>query len=119
MTALDPRPARELIDTMLDEGRLRLGGPGERIAGAGGLSLEPARQSLTIGSRTFGTWCALDAVGIPAGLGIDAVAEGVCDDIGEPARVELVGGEVVHQSPDGVLITLAPASVAMSVYTHL
>jgi hypothetical protein len=119
MTVLDPESARGVIDTMLDEGRLRTDSTGERIVGAGGLSLEPARQSLQIGSRTFGTWCSLDAVGIPAGLGIDAVVEAHCGDTGEPVRIEITGGEVISEEPEGVLITLVPASVAESVFSHL
>lgn len=119
MTPLAPSEARELIDSMIDEGRLRLDQARERIVGAGGLSLEPARQSLTIGARTFGTWCALDAVGIPAGLGVDAIVEATCDDTGEPVRIEITAGRITGQSPDTLWISLVPASVAMSVYTHL
>lgn len=119
MTPLDPGAARTLIDTMLHEGRLRTDQSGSRITGAGGLSLEPARQSLVIGDRTFGTWCALDAVGIPAGLGIDASVSGVCDDTGDPVRVEIVAGEITSCSPHDLRIVLVPASVAKAVYTHL
>lgn len=119
MTPLDPAAARALIDTMLHEGRLRTDQSGDRIAGAGGLSLEPARQSLVIGERTFGTWCSLDAVGIPAGLGIDATVSAACDDTGDPVRVEIVAGKVASCSPDDLRIVLVPASVAKAVYTHL
>jgi alkylmercury lyase len=119
MTVLSSQDARALIDSMIDEGRLRLDQSGERVIGAGGLSVEPARQSLTIGDRTFGTWCALDAVGIPAGLGVDAFVEATCDDTGEPVRIEITAGRITRQSPDTLWVSLVPASVAMSVYTHL
>ncbi|HEY3059929.1 MAG TPA: organomercurial lyase [Chloroflexota bacterium] len=40
---------------------------------AHGFSLVPARQHrLAMRGRQFWTWCAIDAVGIPAGLGEDA-----------------------------------------------
>lgn len=119
MTPLQTDETRELIGKMIDEGRLRLDQNQDRVIGAGGLSLEPARQSLTIGDRTFGTWCALDAVGIPAGLDVDAVVEATCDDTGDPVRIEISAGTITVQSLDPLWITLVPASVAMSVYTHL
>ncbi len=119
MTPMSQPDARELIGKMIDEGRLRLDQTQDRVIGAGGLSLEPARQSLKMGNRTFGTWCALDAVGIPAGLDLDAIVEATCDDTGDPVRIEISAGKIVDQSPDPLWITLVPASVAMSVYTHL
>src|SRR5205823_2343561 len=40
-----------------------------RVVGAAGLSLEPIRQHrLRMRGRAFWTWCAIDAVGIPAAL---------------------------------------------------
>jgi hypothetical protein len=50
-----------------------------RVVAAHGLSSIPARQHrLTLRGRRFWTWCAIDAVGIPAGLGEDAVASALC-----------------------------------------
>src|SRR5438874_12145388 len=47
-----------------------------RVVAAHGLSAIPARQHrLTLRGRPFWTWCAIDVLGIPAGLGEDAVAE--------------------------------------------
>jgi hypothetical protein len=119
MTPLDPDEARELVVSMLNEGRLRARPDDGRIAGAGGLSLDPARQSLTIDGRTFGTWCALDVVGIPAGLEVDAHISATCDDTGEPVSIKMADGRIVDASPSELLISLVPASVARSVYTYL
>ncbi len=119
MTALAPDEAGALIDSMLNEGRLRSRQDDGRIIGAGGLSLDPARQSLKIGTRTFGTWCALDAVGIPAGLEIDAIVTATCDDTGEPVSIRIEEGKVVETTPSDLVVSLAPASVAIEVYSHL
>src|SRR6266849_4107329 len=44
-----------------------------RVVAAHCLSAVPARQHrLTLRSRHFWTWCAIDALGIPVGLGEDA-----------------------------------------------
>jgi hypothetical protein len=70
-----------------------------RVVAAHGLSLVPARQHrLTLRGRMFWTWCAIDAVGIPAGLHEDAVAETTCEQCGTPVRLEFRGGNVVHAS---------------------
>src|SRR6266849_10896819 len=56
-----------------------------RVVAAHGLSAVPARQHrLTLRGRSFWTWCAIDALGIPAGLGEDAVAETICQLCGTP-----------------------------------
>jgi hypothetical protein len=73
------------------------------VVAAAGLSLVPARQHrLTLRGRRFWTWCAIDAVGIPAGLGEDAVAETTCQQCGTPVRLEFGAGELVRTSHPAV-----------------
>ena len=68
-----------------------------RVLAAHGLSLVPARQHrLRIRGRQFWTWCAIDALGIPAGLGEDAEADTTCHQCGAPVHLEFKAGEVVH-----------------------
>lgn len=70
-----------------------------RIVAAHGLSLVPARQHrLIMGGRQFWTWCAIDVIGIPAGLATDAVAETTCHLCGAAVRLEFRAGEIVHSS---------------------
>jgi hypothetical protein len=70
-----------------------------RVVAAHGLSAVPARQHrLTLRGRSFWTWCAIDALGIPAGLGEDAVAETTCQLCGTAVRVEFKAGKVVNAS---------------------
>src|SRR5258708_7765119 len=67
-----------------------------RVVAAHGLSAVPARlHRLTLRGRSFWTWCAIDALGIPAGLGEDAVAETTCQLCGTAVRVEFKAGKVV------------------------
>ena len=70
-----------------------------RVVAAHGLSLVPARQHrLMMGDRQFWTWCAIDVIGIPAGLAADAVAETTCHLCGTPVRLEFRAGEIVNSS---------------------
>jgi len=70
-----------------------------RVVAAHGLSAVPARQHrLTLRGRNFWTWCAIDALGIPAGLGEDAVAETTCQLCGTAVRVEFKAGKVMAAS---------------------
>src|SRR5207245_4582469 len=48
--------------------------------------------------RPFWTWCAIDALGIPAGLGEDAVAETTCQLCATRVRVEFKVGKAVAAS---------------------
>src|SRR5207244_10250392 len=67
-----------------------------RVVAAHGLSAVPARQHrLTLRGRAFWTWCAIDALGIPAGLGEDAVAATTCQLCATGVRVEFKVGRVV------------------------
>jgi hypothetical protein len=76
-----------------------------RVVGAAGLSLVPIRQHrLRLRGRAFWTWCAVDAVGIPAALGEDAGVETTCHHCGTGVRLRLGGGEVAGAShPDARL----------------
>jgi alkylmercury lyase len=71
---------------------------GQRIVGALGLSLSPTRHRIEFdrgtGTGVWHTWCAYDAVGIPAALGLDATAVTSCPACATPLRVSLRGGQV-------------------------
>ncbi len=76
-----------------------------RVVGAAGLSLVPIHQHrLHLRGRGFWTWCAVDAVGIPAALGGDAEVETTCHRCGTGVRLRLSGGEIAEAShPDARL----------------
>jgi hypothetical protein len=77
----------------------------DHIVAAHGLSLVPARQHrLTMRGRRFWTWCAIDAVGIPAGLDEHALVETTCLQCGAEVRLELHGATVVQASHPGARI---------------
>jgi hypothetical protein len=67
-----------------------------RVVGSAGLSLVPARHRLRLGEDEFHTWCAIDAVGIPAALGAHAVSRTACPACGRPIEVEFRGGRAAE-----------------------
>ncbi len=100
---------RGFIERMTRQGRLTLDERGEAIVAAGGLSLIPSRHRLLLDSRQLYTWCALDAVGIPAGLGADARVESHYAACGSPVWLEIEAGELRGAShPDLSLSLVAP-----------
>jgi hypothetical protein len=81
-------------DVVADQARRGLVDVDERgrIVGAHGLTLAPTDHELVLGDVVVHTWCALDAIGIPATLGVDARATITAGD-GEPVTIELPAGE--------------------------
>lgn len=63
-----------------------------QVVGANGLTLRTTPHRLDMRGRTFHTWCSLDAIGIPAALGVDATVSSGTQREGAVV-VRLVGGE--------------------------
>jgi hypothetical protein len=92
----DPSQVRELVG----RGIVAVDEAGA-VVGAAGLSLVPLSDRphrLRLGGRAWWTWCAVDAVGIPAALGVDAVAETACPRCGAAVTVTFRGGAVAQSS---------------------
>jgi hypothetical protein len=96
------------MERLTRQGRLTLDETGTAIAGAAGLSLLPSRHTLILNGHKLWTWCAFDAVGIPAGLGADARVESTCSVCDRPVAVEIVRGQLVRQQPGALSVTLVP-----------
>jgi alkylmercury lyase len=73
-------------------GRVELGDDGA-VIGAHGVTLLTTPHTFTTGDATMHTWCALDAVGIPAANGDDASVTTSCGLCGASITVAIVGGE--------------------------
>jgi alkylmercury lyase len=66
----------------------------DAVAGAAGLSLSPTRHRLTVSGQELYTWCAEDAIGIPAALGWNAKISSSCGQCGSPITVYMAGGQI-------------------------
>jgi len=94
-TALDPEDVAGALAGLVARGMVVLAPSGE-VVGSAGLSLTPTPHRLRIRDRSLYTWCAEDAVGIPAALGIDAEIASACFRCGEPIRIELQNGRLAR-----------------------
>lgn len=65
------------IAALVRGGRIEQADDG-RIVGAAGLSLDSTEYALLIDGVALHTWCALDAIGIPAALRLDATVTSQC-----------------------------------------
>ncbi|HEY3140398.1 MAG TPA: organomercurial lyase [Acidimicrobiales bacterium] len=87
---LDAAPA--VVELMQHHGRIVIG-PDGRVAGIHGLSTGPTPHHIAHEGRVIHTWCAFDAIGIPAALGLDAHAITTCPTCGRQLDVTFTNGE--------------------------
>lgn len=82
----------EAADHLRARGRIELSDDGHVLA-VHGLARRPTRHRIEHDGGVVNTWCALDAIGIPAALAIDARAVTQCPTCGRGLVVALTRGE--------------------------
>ena len=82
----------EAAAALAGRGRAELDDDG-RLVGIHGLTLRASRHSFNVGARTHRTWCAFDAIGIPAALTLDANTETDCPTCHRRLDVMIERGE--------------------------
>ncbi|MHB1509320.1 MAG: organomercurial lyase [Acidimicrobiales bacterium] len=70
----------------------------DRTVGFAGLTLEPTNHLLVLDGQSLHTWCAIDVVGIPAALSLDAHVTTSCAHCGAQLTVDIDRGEPPSQS---------------------
>lgn len=112
-TSLPLEDVAHTLESLVAKGMAVLAPSGEVVA-SGGLSLVPTPHRLRIQGQHLYTWCAEDAVGIPAALGADAEVSSACCGCGEPIHIELKAGHLGRSTPPGVHLWLAVGEVGRS-----
>ena len=97
-TRLDVADVRDALDSLVETGTATLDADGA-VTAVGGLSVLPAAHQLLLGGDPFWTWCAFDAVGIPAALRVDAVARTRCGHCGTRLDLTITDGRPPGGSP--------------------
>jgi alkylmercury lyase len=87
------------VDALVVAGRLEVDDDA-RLVGVHGLVARPTAHRIEHDGGVVHTWCALDAIGIPAALAIDAVAATTCPTCGRSLRIELHAGVPVRDVAD-------------------
>lgn len=83
-----------------------------RVVAADGLSTAPTRHQLVLDGVALHTWCAIDAIGIPAAFDADATATTTCPSCGTQLEVRFLHGEP-ERAQD--LVAWAPAKACSNV----
>jgi hypothetical protein len=71
-----------------------------RVTGSAGLSLATGPHTLTLEDAAFRTWCAYDALGIAAALGVDAGIETTCGRCGAAITLSYDDGKPDRRGPE-------------------
>lgn len=74
---------------------------------AAGLSIREAPHVLEVDGRRLYTWCALDALFVPALLSKTCRVSSSCPGTGRPIRLTVTPEALVDQDPQGVAVSLA------------
>ena len=88
VSTLDPDGA----DALARQGRLELD-PDGVVIGVHGLAAHETPHRIEYAHGTVHTWCALDAIGIPAAMAIDATAVTCCPTCSTELRLTLRAGQ--------------------------
>lgn len=83
--------ADRALAQLVGQGRAEVDGAG-RVVGVHGLTLRSTRHRFVHGGRPHFTWCAFDAVGIPAALALDADVHTTCPACERAIRLPVVAG---------------------------
>jgi alkylmercury lyase len=104
-----------LFESLIDRGMAVIDPDRGRVVGSWGLSSVPTAHRLRIRGRDLYAWCALDAIGVPAGLGENATIGSACHQCEAPILVEMTTGQVSHAEPVDVRLWLTAGEVGRSV----
>lgn len=87
------------------------------IVAVRGLSLMKTPHTLTVDGRQLYAFCAVDAVGIPAALHLDARAESRCHLCGTPLTIAFSNG-VLTGAPPGAVIWATERDLTRPLHTY-
>jgi hypothetical protein len=109
VVATSPRgaeSAQRTLDALVERGMAIVSNG--RLVAIDGLSLQPTKHRMRLGEDEFFTWCAADAVGIPAALAEHAEVVTACPHCSAEIVVTLRGGQ--PRTDSGFILWLPTAS---------
>jgi len=114
---LRPDQVQAAVTHLVERGIVVVEPESGQILGARGLSLTETPHRLILQERQFYAFCAVDAVGIPAGLAVDAWVESRCYHCRVPLTLEFRAGAVV-EVPEGTVIWAVERDLTRSLRAH-
>lgn len=101
-----PASAQSTLDEMVERGMAIL--EGDELVAIDGLSVRPTQHRMRLGDKALFTWCAADAIGIPAALGEDALVFTPCPHCSTEIVVPIDAG--VPDANEDIVLWLPTAS---------
>jgi hypothetical protein len=98
----------DALSRLVRKRRVRRDGAGAVIA-ARGLMIEQSRHRLITGHGAVYTQCSVDAIGIPAALGLEATVEDHCALCSGLIEVGVRSGDVASVNPPDAILLMAQA----------
>jgi alkylmercury lyase len=98
LSGLDPAVVDASLGRLAAAGRIDRDEAG-RVMGSAGLTIADAPHGLELGGHDYRTWCAFDAIGIPAALGADARIETACPVCDKHISIKLAAGHPSERGP--------------------
>jgi DNA-binding transcriptional ArsR family regulator len=98
-TALPAAVVERALATLQAGGALEVDDQG-RVTGVHGLTRRRTRHRIIASQRTWNTWCALDAIGIPAALRLDAAVRTVCPACNSEISLRVHDGDVIASTDE-------------------
>ncbi len=115
-TGLPDETVRAAVVTLAEGGWLDQDAS-RRITGSAGLALVDGPHRLVLGGVTFRTWCAYDALGIPAALAAGAEIETACGVCTAPIRITFERGLPERAGPERLWLADGGADLRSSFCT--
>jgi hypothetical protein len=113
-----PAPVVETaVARLVERGTMARGAETGEVVAARGLALTETPHTLTLDGRQVHAFCAVDAVGIPAALHLDARADSRCHLCGAPLTITFTDG-VVTEAPAGVVIWATERDLTRPLHTY-
>lgn len=113
-TGITVKQVQQYIKNMVRQGILVVNEQGA-VVGSHGLSIIPTEHRLRVAGQDLFTWCAVDAVGIPAALGVDATITSNCFQCNETIEIRMITGQVQHSKPADTRIWVTEADLGRSI----
>ena len=101
-----PASAQSTLDQMIERGMAIL--EGDELVAIDGLSNRPTQHQMRLGDDVLFTWCAADAIGIPAALGEDGEVVTACPHCAAEIVVSIRVG--IPEANEDLLLWLPTAS---------
>ena len=114
-TGFAPDKVGSLLGQLTNRGLIVVEPDSGHVVGSCGLSSSPTDHRLDIRGRQLFTWCAEDAVGIPAALREDARVLSHCRHCGGSVTIDMAGGDVARAEPPQTCLWVTPLEVGRSV----